>query len=110
MSENNNRYFRIFFLDLTCKGKCVNITYAKHLNNQVDPVIFKDSHRLPGCISMDKNRWITEVQRYIFIEDLLINASVLFKHKEIIAAANNQNFAYPVLHQKIKRSIRKVIC
>jgi len=58
---------------------------------------------------MHKNRRISQVKGDIFIENMLVYASVFFKHEKIIAAAYHKDSPYPVLHKEIKGCIRKII-
>jgi hypothetical protein len=98
----------IFFLYTLGQVKRIDISDIQHLNHQVDLLALHDLKGLPGCIGLDERRRVPQVQRYIFVEDLLIHAAILLQHKEIVVAADDQYFPDPSLHQQVERRVAKV--
>ena len=69
-------------------------------------------HGLKGCFGradLDELRWMAQVQRNVFVENLLVDAPVFFQHKGIVGAANQQHLMDALLHQLIKSGFFKMV-
>ncbi|MPM52273.1 hypothetical protein SDC9_99032 [bioreactor metagenome] len=71
-------------LDNLRLGKDLVVIHVRHANDQFITVGPKLFHSLPGCTHLRKARRIAEVKRRIFVENLLIHPSVIFKDKHIV--------------------------
>ncbi len=108
MCQHDNRNAGILIFQLLCQLESVSISNTQHFNDEVNVIIFQYIGSFFCRIGMYKNRRIPEVQRYVFIKNMLVNPSVFFKHIKIILTTNYQNFSDSFLHEQIERSIREV--
>ena len=58
---------------------------------------------------MDELRGVTEIERDVIIEYLLVNLSVLLHNKGIVPAANQQYIPDSPLHQKLEGGLSEYI-
>ena len=100
--EQHHGYFVIFCFYF-CKSLLIEGT--EHEDDQVDLFFFKHFKRFLAATGLNKLRRITQVERNIFVKNLLVDAAVVFKDKSVVITGNEQYVIDAFAHQNIERRI-----
>ena len=95
-------------LDLTrhCESVVVGITW--HTDDQIDVGSLEHLIGLIGSRNLGERRRITHTQLHIFIEDLLVDTTIILEHECIVRISHNKHIEDAARHQIDKRHILQI--
>ena len=89
----------VFLFDFLRANENVAVVHIGHHDNQFEISVGQFAHGLLLGGHLGEARRITQRKGRIFIEYLLIHASVVFQHKRIILGGYEQHVVYTLVHQ-----------
>ena len=100
---------RVFQLDFFSKAEGIHFFGGKHDDDQVYFFLVKyfESFFLGG--GKVKLRWVAKAEGNIFDKDLLIDTTVVFQHKGVVSAGDQQHVVNTAAHQFIERCVAEII-
>ena len=96
---------RSHLLDVASYGKGVVIRITRHTYHQVDVRCLQHAAGLFGRRHLCKRGWVAHTQLHVFIEYLLVHASVVLQHEGIVGVGHYQHIENASRHQVDKRHI-----
>ena len=106
--QYHNRDMRIVLFNPSCSVEYFRFPRAGHADDQVIRHGLQLSQSLVACGSLAKAGRISQRKRGILIENLFIDAAIVFQHESIIRIGNEQDIENPALHQVGKLSVFKI--
>ena len=99
---------RVLLLDFTGNVEGIAVVGTRHTDDQVEHGV---AQLFPGFFCREdlrETRGIAQTQVHIFIENLFVNAAVIFQHKRIVGIGNQQYVEYTLCHQVGKLRILEI--
>ena len=95
-------------LHLTGHRKGVVVGITRHTDHEIN---IRRAQHLIGLLSgryLREGRWVTHTQFHIFVEDFLIDASVVFEHEGVVRVSHDEHVEDASCHQVHKRHILQI--
>ena len=99
---------RIFLFNIAGNVEGIAIVRARHTDYQVEHGV---AQLFPGFFcrrDLRETRRIAQTQVHIFIENLFVNAAVIFKHERIVRIGHQQHVENALGHQVGKLRILEI--
>ena len=92
MGQKHERNLSCLRLEFGSKGEDILVTYIVHADDHIDVIVllYNLAGLSRGCYPYEF-RWITQIKIYVFLVDLGLDLSVLFKYKSVIVTADHQD-------------------
>ena len=106
--QYHQRKMRIFLFNIAGNVEGIAIVRARHTDNQVEHGV---AQLFPGFFcrrDLRETRRIAQTQVHIFIENLFVNAAVIFQHERIVRVGHQQYVEYTLCHQVGKLRILEI--
>ena len=98
----------VLLLDFTGNVEGIAVVGTRHTDNQIEHGV---AQLFPGFFcrgNLRETRGIAQTQVHIFIENLFVNAAVIFKHERIVRVGHQQHVENALGHQVGKLRILEI--
>ena len=86
-------------LDVGRHSENVAVIHVRHADDQFKVALFEHFERLFLGGYLRKAGWGTQAKGIVFVENLFVNASVVFQYKRIVSRSYNQDVVDALIHE-----------